>query len=108
MSVSTGQIIASGSGPRGERRTAPSSAAGFKTTAALATLANATACHALEFDDIATFSSHTTTRSPRPTLAVGEQLGSPGRDVILAWASGWEVICQTTKPCMAAPRNTLL
>ena len=62
---------------------------GFKSTASLATLANATAGHALEFDDIAaTFSGHYANPLTAATLAVGEKLDASGRDVILAWLVG--------------------
>ena len=81
---------------------------GFKSTASLATLVNATAGHALEFDDIAAFSGHYANPLTAATLAVGEKLDASGRDVILAWMIGYEVICQTAKPCMDGPRNTLL
>jgi 2-methylcitrate dehydratase PrpD len=74
----------------------------------LAALVNATAGHALEFDDIATFSGHYANPLTAATLAVGEKLGSSGRDAVLAWMVGWEVIRQTAMPCMDGPRNTLL
>jgi 2-methylcitrate dehydratase PrpD len=83
-------------------------AAGFRTTAPLATLANATAGHALEFDDIATFGGHYASPLTAAALAVGEKLGSSGRDVILAWLVGWEVIAQTSKPCASPTGNDLL
>jgi 2-methylcitrate dehydratase PrpD len=108
MSVQTGQIIAAWARAQGGTPEATVVGAGFKTTAALATLVNATAGHALEFDDIATFSGHYANPLTAATLAVGEKLGSSGRDAILAWMVGWEVIRQTAMPCMDGPRNTLL
>ena len=108
MSVSTGQIITKWVRAQGATPESSVVGGGFKTTASLATLANATAGHALEFDDIATFSGHYANPLTAAALAVGEKLGASGRDVILAWLVGYEVICQTAKPCMDGPRNTLL
>jgi 2-methylcitrate dehydratase PrpD len=107
-SVSAGQLIATWVRAQGAKPEAAVVGGGFKTTASLATLANATAGHALEFDDIAPFSGHYANPLTAATLAVGEKLGSSGRDVILAWMVGWEVIRQTAKPCMDGSRNTLL
>ena len=108
MSVSTGQIIADWVRSQGGAPEATVLGGGFKTTAALATLANATAGHALEFDDIATFSGHYANPLTAAALAAGEKLGASGKEVILAWMVGWEVIRQTAIPCMDGPRNTLL
>jgi 2-methylcitrate dehydratase PrpD len=108
MSVTTGQIIADWVRSQGGTPEATVLGGGFKTTAALATLANATAGHALEFDDIATFSGHYANPLTAAALAVGEKLGTSGKDVIVAWMVGWEVIRQTAIPCMDGPRNTLL
>jgi 2-methylcitrate dehydratase PrpD len=41
-------------------------------------------------------------------LAVGEKLGSSGQDAVLAFIVGWEVICQTNKPCHTPEGHTLL
>jgi 2-methylcitrate dehydratase PrpD len=107
-SVSTGQIIAAWVKAQGANPEAAVVGGGFKTTASLAALANAAAGHALEFDDIAPFSGHYANPLTAATMAVGEKLGSSGRDVILAWMVGWEVIRQTATPCMDGSRNTLL
>jgi 2-methylcitrate dehydratase PrpD len=108
MSVQTGQIITAWARAQGCTPDSTVVGGGFKTTAALAALVNATAGHALEFDDIATFSGHYANPLTAATLAVGEKLGSSGRDAVLAWMVGWEVIRQTAMPCMDGPRNTLL
>jgi 2-methylcitrate dehydratase PrpD len=108
MSVTTGQIMTDWVRSQGGAPEATVLGGGFKTTAALATLANATAGHALEFDDIATFSGHYANPLTAAALAVGEKLGASGKDVIVAWMVGWEVIRQTSIPCMDGPRNTLL
>ena len=88
---------------RGFGETKPESSvvgAGYKTTAAFATLLNGTAGHALEFDDIAAFSGHYANPVTAATLAVGEKLGVSGRDLIVAWMVGYEVIWRTAKPTM--------
>ena len=69
---------------------------------------NATAGHALDFDDSAMFSSHPSNPLTAAVLAVGEKLGSSGQDLVLAFLVGWEVICQTNKPCETPAGNTLL
>jgi 2-methylcitrate dehydratase PrpD len=108
LSVSTGQIISQWVRAQGAREESSLVGAGFKSTASLTTLANATAGHALEFDDIALFSGHYANPLTAAALAVGEKLGASGREVILAWQVGYEVIYQTAKPCMDGSRNTLL
>jgi 2-methylcitrate dehydratase PrpD len=108
LSVSTGRIMTEWVRAQGAKAESSVVGGGFKTTASLATLANATAGHALEFDDIALFSGHYANPLTAAALAVGEKLEASGRDVILAWLVGYEVICQTAKPCMDGPRNTLL
>jgi 2-methylcitrate dehydratase PrpD len=80
----------------------------FRTTPALATLVNAAASHALENDDIATFSSHPNSPLTAAALALGQQLCSSGRDVIAAWAIGWEVTAQTMKVCIGPRGNELI
>ncbi len=80
----------------------------FRTTPALATLANAAASHALENDDIATFSSHPNSPLTAAALALGERLGSSGPDVVAAWAIGWEVTAQTMKVCIGPQGNELI
>jgi 2-methylcitrate dehydratase PrpD len=80
----------------------------FLTTPALATLANAAASHALENDDIATFSSHPNSPLTAAAMALGQKLGSSGRDVVAAWAIGWEVTAQTMKVCIGPRGNELI
>ena len=108
MSVQTGQIITAWARAQGGTPESTVVGGGFKTTAAMSALVNATAGHALEFDDIAAFSGHYANPLTAATLAVGEKVGSCGRDGVLAWMVGWEVIRQTAMPCMDGPRNTLL
>jgi len=80
----------------------------LRTTAALATLANGAASHALENDDIATFSSHPNSPLTAATLALGEKLGASGGDAVLAFAIGWEVTAQTMKVCLGPRGNELI
>jgi 2-methylcitrate dehydratase PrpD len=80
----------------------------FRTTPALATLTNAAASHALENDDIATFSSHPNSPLTAAAIALGERHACSGRDVVLAWAIGWEVTAQTMKVCLGPRGNELI
>src|SRR5262245_34910719 len=58
MSVSTGQIMRDWIRAQGGSPDSTVIGSGFKTTAPLATLANSSAGHALEFDDIASGGGH--------------------------------------------------
>ena len=108
MSVSTGQIMRDWIKVQGGTPHSTVVGSGFKTTAPLATLANTCAGHALEFDDIATFGGHFANPLTAAALAVAEKLGASGRDTVLAWLVGWDVIAQTSKPCFSAQGNSLL
>lgn len=108
MSVPTGQLVCQWVRAQGGSPECSVVAGGFKTTSSLATLANATAGHALEFDDIATFGGHYANPLTAAALAVGQKLGSSGREMILAWLVGWDVIAQTSKPCASPTGNDLL
>jgi 2-methylcitrate dehydratase PrpD len=108
MSVSTGQIMRDWIKVQGGTPDSTVVASGFKTTATLATLVNTSAGHALEFDDIATFGGHFANPLTAAMLAIAEKLGSSGRDAVLAWLVGWDVIAQTSKPCFSAQGNSLL
>ena len=108
MSVSTGQLMRDWIKAQGGTADCTVVASGFKTTATFATLANTTAGHALEFDDIATFGGHFANPLTAAALAVGEKVGASGRDTVLAWLVGWDVIAQTSKPCATPQGNSLL
>src|SRR5262245_9717600 len=108
MSVSTGQIMRDWIKAQGGTPDSTVVASGFKTTATFATLANSSAGHALEFDDIATFGGHFANPLTAAALAVGEKVGASGRDTGLAWLVGWEVVAQTSKPCATPQGNSLL
>jgi 2-methylcitrate dehydratase PrpD len=108
MSVSTGQIMRDWVRAQGGTPDSAVVGSGFKTTATLATLANSTAGHALEFDDIATFGGHFANPLTAAMLAVAEKVGASGGDAVLAWLVGWDVIAQTSKPCFTEQGNSLL
>jgi 2-methylcitrate dehydratase PrpD len=80
----------------------------FKTTPAFATLVNGAASHALENDDIATFSSHPNSPLTAAALALGEKLDASGREFALAWLIGWEITGQTMRPVMGPAGNELI
>jgi 2-methylcitrate dehydratase PrpD len=108
MSASTGRILAQWVKAQGAVPVSTVTAAGFKTTPSFAALVNGAAAHALEFDDIATFSSHPASPLTAATLALGERLQSSGRDFVLAWLVGWEITAQTMKPCLGPAGNELI
>jgi len=108
MSVSTGRLLAEWVRAQGGTPVCTVTAQSFRTTPAFATLVNAAASHALENDDIATFSSHPNSPLTAATLALGEELGSSGREFVLAWMIGWEVTAQTMKVCLGPRGNELI
>ncbi len=108
MSVSTGTVLSEWVRAQRASPECTVAARDFKTTPAFATLVNAAASHALENDDIATFSSHPNSPLTAATLALGEKLGSSGRDFVLAWLIGWEVTAQTMKVCLGPRGNELI
>lgn len=61
-----------------------------KTSAPDAALINATAGHALDYDDVA-IDGHPSVVLVPAILAEGERLGSSGRDLIAAYVAGYEV-----------------
>jgi 2-methylcitrate dehydratase PrpD len=108
MSVSTGRLLSEWVRAQGGSPVCTVTAQNFKTTPAFATLVNGAASHALENDDIATFSSHPNSPLTAATLALGEKLGSSGREFVLAWMIGWEVTAQTMKVCLGPRGNELI
>jgi 2-methylcitrate dehydratase PrpD len=65
---------------------------GFKTSAALAALANGTMAHALDFDDVNwSMCGHPTVPLLPAVLALGQEVHASGSDVLLAYALGFEV-----------------
>ncbi|MGZ9272775.1 MAG: MmgE/PrpD family protein [Candidatus Binatia bacterium] len=64
---------------------------GFKTSALNAALANGTAAHAMDFDHSFTLMGQPTAPIIPATFALGEALGASGRQIIEAYAVGYEV-----------------
>jgi 2-methylcitrate dehydratase PrpD len=108
MSVDTGQIISEWVRDIGAREESSVVAADLRTTAAFATLVNATAGHALEYDDTSVFSGHYSNPVTAAAFAVGEKLGASGEDVVLAWMVGYEVIAAVAKATNTPKGNSLL
>jgi 2-methylcitrate dehydratase PrpD len=68
---------------------------GFRAPAAGAALANGTAAHALDFDDVsASMRGHPSAPLLPALLALGEKLGVSGRDLSEAFVLGFEVECR--------------
>jgi len=108
MSVSTGKILTEWVRQQGAQGPCTVLGADFTTTASYATLANAAAGHALEYDDIAVGSGHYANPMTAATLALGEKLGASGKDVILGWMVGYDIIAQTSKVAADPKGNILL
>jgi 2-methylcitrate dehydratase PrpD len=67
---------------------------GFKSSAAEAALVNGMLAHVLDYDDVALPTGGHPTVALLPTaLALGEKLHASGRDVLLAYIVGFEVMC---------------
>jgi 2-methylcitrate dehydratase PrpD len=75
---------------------------GFKTSAHDAALVNGTAAHALDYDDVTWgLIGHPSVSLVPAVFALGEQVNASGRDVLLAYAVGFEVMAKigrTTQP----------
>jgi 2-methylcitrate dehydratase PrpD len=108
MAVSTGRLLSEWVRAQGGAPVCTVTAHDFKTTPAFATLVNGAASHALENDDIATFSSHPNSPLTAASIALGEKLGSSGREVVAAWVIGWEITAQTMKVCLGPRGNELI
>jgi 2-methylcitrate dehydratase PrpD len=69
--------------------------AGFRVPAGAAALANGTAAHALDYDDVAVnLRGHPSVPLFPALLALGEKLSASGRDVLDAFVLGFEVECK--------------
>ena len=67
---------------------------GFRTTAANAALVNGAMAHALDYDDITQITkTHPTAVLLPAALAVTEEFGASGKDMLLGYMSGFEVAC---------------
>jgi 2-methylcitrate dehydratase PrpD len=108
MALGTGERLATWVRAQGAAPICTVTGSDLRTTAALATLLNGATSHALENDDIATFSSHPNSPLTAAALALGEAHGCSGRDVVAAWAIGWEITAQTMKVCLGPRGNELI
>jgi 2-methylcitrate dehydratase PrpD len=108
MTVPTGALLADWVRAQGAAPRCTVTAQSFKTTPTFATLVNGAASHALENDDVATFSSHPNSPLTAATLAMGEDLHVDGQTAVMAWAIGWEVTAQTMKVCLGPQGNELI
>jgi 2-methylcitrate dehydratase PrpD len=75
---------------------------GLNNTAAVhdAALVNGAVSHALDFDDVNRhMHGHPTVPVASAVLALGEVLGSSGRDIVLAFIAGYEVECRLGDMC---------
>ena len=67
---------------------------GFRTSAANAALVNGAMAHALDYDDITQITkTHPTAVLLPAALAVAEEYGASGKDMLLGYMSGFEVSC---------------
>ena len=67
---------------------------GFRTSAANAALLNRAMAHALDYDDITRITkTHPTAVLLPASLAVAEEFGASGKDMLLGYMSGLEVAC---------------
>ena len=70
-------------------------ARGAKASPHDAALVNGAVSHALDYDDVnALMGGHPTVPVAAAVLAIGEALGSSGRDVLTAFIAGYEVECR--------------
>ncbi len=63
----------------------------IRTSSASAAFANGTMGHADDFDDLGGVGGHPATVLTPTTLALGEEFGRSGREVLTAWAIGYEI-----------------
>ena len=93
MSEDPGRIITEYARETAGRPEAGVLAAGFKTSAASAALANGTLAHTLDFDDYAlpNWMGHPTAPIVPAILALGERQKISGKQMLLAYVIGYEV-----------------
>jgi 2-methylcitrate dehydratase PrpD len=88
----SGKLITQYVRERSETPRAAVIGSGFKTSAPLAALANATLAHALDFDDVNwSMSGHPTVPLLPAVLALGQEVHASGQEVLLAYTLGFEV-----------------
>src|SRR5919106_1088488 len=88
----SGKLITQYVRERSETPRAAVIGSGFKTSAPLAAMANATLAHALDFDDVNwRMSGHPTVPVLPAVLALGQEVHASGQEVLLAYTLGFEV-----------------
>ena len=81
---------------------------GFRTSSPEAALINGAMSHALDYDDITrAVKGHPTAVLLPGTLALAEEVGSTGRDVLLAYMLGFEVACSVGEAMSVAYADDL-
>jgi 2-methylcitrate dehydratase PrpD len=71
---------------------------GFKTSPDAAAMVNGSAAHALDYDDVTwPLVGHPSVSLVPTVIALGEMTGAPGRDVLAAYAIGFEVMTKIGK-----------
>lgn len=89
------QLVAGHVREQGGREEASVFGTGFRAPAAQAALVNGTAAHALDYDDVTTsMRGHPSAPLLPALLAIGETIGSSGRDLLDAYVLGFEVECK--------------
>ena len=69
-----------------------------RTSVLDAALINGTASHALDYDDVSgVMGGHPSAMLIPPMIAMGESLGSTGRDLALAYVVGYETVCRIAR-----------
>jgi 2-methylcitrate dehydratase PrpD len=69
-----------------------------RTSVLDATLVNGTASHALDYDDVAgVMGGHPSAMLIPPLIALGEQTGATGQDLVLAYVAGFETACRIAR-----------
>ena len=92
------QILADVVRSAGGRPAATAWGFGFRTDPASAALLNATSVHAIDYDDYSfAMSGHPSAVLLPPVLALGEDAGLAGRDLIRAYAVGFEVAIMVSR-----------
>ncbi len=86
-----GRIIIDFTEEQGGRPQARVIATNIRTASASAAFANGALGHAEDFDDLGGIGGHPAIVLTPPALALGEELHRSGRDVLTAWAIGYEV-----------------
>jgi 2-methylcitrate dehydratase PrpD len=88
--IHAGELLARYVRSYGAKETSGVPGAGFRTTSELAAFVNATAAHSTELEDDSWPESMYTCHLIPSVFALGEELGSSGRDIIEAFIIGYE------------------